>query len=409
MTPEAQSKLDFVQARIQSIPEKWRLCKVVDVLNIRNNMRKPISQDERHTIQGTYPYYGPTKIQDWISTFEQDGTYALIGEDGDHFLKFHKMPQTQIVTGKCTVNNHAHIIESGTSCDSEWFYFYFRNRNIINFLSRQGAGRFKLNKATLEKLPLLVPPLPEQRKIAKILQTWDRAIATTEKLIDASKQQKKALMQQLLTGKKRFAGFEGEWVEFSLAELCRKPISYGIVQTGETTSHGIPCVRVVDLTKRVLCTENMVTTSQEIHHSYKKTILEQGELMMALRGEIGLVRLVDKTLKGINITRGIARLSPNKGLVESEYLLWAMRSESSRKGLLAKAGGSALQEIALASLRKLRISLPSLSEQHKIAVALTTSEQQIDLLETKLIDQKQEKKALMQQLLTGKRRAEVDE
>ena len=197
------SKLDLIQARVEFIPDDWKLLQVGKSLAIKNNFRKPISQETRSTIQGEYPYYGPTKIQDYISEYEQDGTYALIGEDGDHFLKYSTMAQTQYISGKCTVNNHAHILESTKTCDSKWFYNYFINRDITNFLSRQGAGRFKLNKATLEKLPILVPPLPEQRKIAQILSTWDKAISTTESLIASSQQQKKALMQQLLTGKRR--------------------------------------------------------------------------------------------------------------------------------------------------------------------------------------------------------------
>ena len=69
--------------------------------------------------------------------------------------------------------------------------------------SKKTSGQQNLTIQLCKELPTPVPPLPEQRKIAQILSTWDRGIATTEKLIDASKQQKKALMQQLLTGKKR--------------------------------------------------------------------------------------------------------------------------------------------------------------------------------------------------------------
>ena len=149
MVPNEISKLELIQARISSIPEGWKLDKVGEALNIKNNFRKPISQEVRSLIPGPYPYYGPTKIQDHIADYEQDGIYALIGEDGDHFLKYETLRQTQFISGKCTVNNHAHIIESSDTCDSEWFYIYFQYRNITNFLSRQGAGRFKLKSFSL--------------------------------------------------------------------------------------------------------------------------------------------------------------------------------------------------------------------------------------------------------------------
>ena len=79
--------------------------------------------------------------------------------------------------------------------------------SIYPFLTRQGAGRFKLNKAALEKLPILLPSLPEQQKIAEILSTWDEAIDLTQQLIEAKQRRKKGLMEQLLTGKVQFPEF----------------------------------------------------------------------------------------------------------------------------------------------------------------------------------------------------------
>ena len=97
------------------------------------------------------------------------------------------------------------------------------------------------------------------------------------------------------------------WVEKPLKDICKKTISYGIVQTGENIGNGIPCVRVVDLSKNTLNPNEMIKTSDEIHQSYKKTILCEGELMIALRGEIGLVKKVTPELIGANITRGLAQ------------------------------------------------------------------------------------------------------
>lgn len=194
------------------------------------------------------------------------------------------------------------------------------------------------------------------------------------------------------------------WDFKELAEVCSKPISYGIVQTGPEVNEGIPCVRVVDLTKQKLKTSEMILTSQEIHQSYKKTILQKNELMMALRGEIGLIRIVTDNLVGINITRGIARLAPKINYIDPNYLLWAMRSSHVKNDLMRKAGGSALQEIALTALRKVKVPVPPLPEQRKIAKILSTWDKAISNTERLIDNSKQQKKALMQQLLTGKKR-----
>ncbi|WP_039988117.1 restriction endonuclease subunit S [Vibrio owensii] len=404
MVPNSISKLDLVQAQISEIPEGWQLCKVSEALRIRNNFRKPISQEVRETMKGQYPYYGPTKIQDYISEYEQDGIYALIGEDGDHFLKYATMPQTQFISGKCTVNNHAHILESSSICDSEWFFNYFKHRNITNFLSRQGAGRFKLNKATLEKLPLLVPPLPEQRKIAQILSTWDKTIATTEKLIDASKQQKKALMQQLLTGKKRLVDpetgkvFEGEWEE--------APLSKWLIEYKEKSS---------------------IQDQHRVFTSSKSGLVPQDEYFgnsrIADRKNIGFHVLPpnhmtyrsrsDDGFFTFNLFKGC-----ENGIISHYYPVFSSKGENNffialleqYRGVFGKHSvGTSQKVLSFNALKSIKFRIPEKSEQQKIASVLTAADKEIELLETKLEHLKQEKKALMQQLLTGKRRVKVSE
>ena len=384
------SKLELIQARISFIPEGWKLDKVGEALNIKNNFRKPISQEVRSLIPGPYPYYGPTKIQDHIADYEQDGIYALIGEDGDHFLKYETMRQTQFISGKCTVNNHAHIIESSDTCDSEWFYIYFQYRNITNFLSRQGAGRFKLNKATLEKLPLLVPPLPEQQKIAKILSTWDQAISTTERLIGNSTQQKKALMQQLLTGKKRLLDesgkrFDGEWEVYKLSKICsinkgkqinRSTLSdtgaYPVINGGITPSG---------------YTESSNTQANTI------TISEGGN-------SCGFVGFQNEAFWCGGHCYALQNVKTNN-LFLYQFLKFIERK------IMALRVGSGLPNIQKKEIEIVEILVPTHEEQQKIATVLINADQEIDLLKQQLADLQQEKKALMQVLLTGKKRVVV--
>ncbi|MCU8043934.1 MULTISPECIES: restriction endonuclease subunit S [unclassified Shewanella] len=195
-----------------------------------------------------------------------------------------------------------------------------------------------------------------------------------------------------------------DWKVKQLADVCRKQISYGIVQTGEHQPNGIPCLRVVDLTKDEIQLEGMIRTTVEIHEAYRKTILEKDEIVMALRGEVGLVRLVDDKLVGANITRGLARISAKPHLVSPEFLLWELRSPKFRADLMRRVGGSALQEISLSELRKVQTLIPPLTEQKKIAQILSTWDKAITTTEQLLANSQKKKKALMQQLLTGKKR-----
>ena len=194
------------------------------------------------------------------------------------------------------------------------------------------------------------------------------------------------------------------WKVKQLADICSKQISYGIVQTGEHQPNGIPCLRVVDLTKDEMHPEEMIRTSVETHESYRKTILEKDEIVMALRGEVGLVRQIDTKLVGANITRGLARISAKPHIVAPEFLLWELRSPKFRADLMRRVGGSALQEISLSELRKVQTLIPPLPEQKKIAQILSTWDKAITTTEQLLANSQQQKKALMQQLLTGNKR-----
>ncbi|MFK8055944.1 MAG: restriction endonuclease subunit S, partial [Saprospiraceae bacterium] len=195
------SKIKYQPSAIGSIPTDWTIGKVKDSMSICNNNRTPINAEERSKISGVYPYYGPTKIQDHLDIWNYDGEYVLIAEDGDHFLKYSYLPMTQLASGKFNANNHVHVLKGTSSCLTEWFYWFFNHRNVCRSITLQGVARYKLNKAALGGMLIAIPPIEDQQKIAKILSTWDEAIASTQALIAKLELRKKGLMQQLLTGK----------------------------------------------------------------------------------------------------------------------------------------------------------------------------------------------------------------
>ena len=128
---------------------------------------------------------------------------------------------------RCGANDGIAMLLKLNGIATKFAYFYLSSKTqYFREILAPGVGQPNLNTEIIGDLGIPVPPLPEQRKIAQILSTWDRGIATTEKLIDASKQQKKALMQQLLTGKKRLVdpetgkAFEGEWEDTYLSNIA---------------------------------------------------------------------------------------------------------------------------------------------------------------------------------------------
>ena len=215
--------------------------------------------------------------------------------------------------------------------------------------------------------------------------------------------------QRLLTrgiGHTRFKQTEigeipAEWALAPLGQLVDddRPISYGIVQTGPTIENGVPCVRVVDLVRRTFNKSQLITTTEKISASYKRTVLREGDIMFALRGEIGHVAKTGRNLEGANLTRGVALIAPGRR-VRGDYLLWAIRSPLVRREILLRVNGSALKEIPLAELRRVRVLIPPKDEQKKIAEILGSVDEAIQATQAVIDQTRKVKQGLLQQLLT---------
>jgi type I restriction enzyme, S subunit len=193
----------FKESAIGKIPEAWKVSTIGESCIIENNLRKPINAETRAQMRGSYPYYGPTGNVDYLNEYRLEGQYVLIGEDGDHFLKYEKWSMTQLVEGQFNVNNHAHVLQGKENCSNKWLFHFFRHRNIIPHLTRQGAGRYKLNKATLCELKLAIPSLDEQKEISRILDSIDKANESYLDELNQYQKIKQGLMQDLFTGRVR--------------------------------------------------------------------------------------------------------------------------------------------------------------------------------------------------------------
>ncbi|WP_284126592.1 restriction endonuclease subunit S [Parerythrobacter aestuarii] len=189
------------------------------------------------------------------------------------------------------------------------------------------------------------------------------------------------------------------WERSTVAEISAVPVSYGVVQTGDPVEKGVPCVRVVDIANGDLNPASMITTSQEISAAYSRTVLKEGDLMIALRGIIGQTAQVTSELEGCNLTRGIARISPKKGAATSDFLLQSLNGPEFKNLINRRANGSALQEISIATLRKAPVLLPPISEQRRIAETLKTWDRAIETVEALIANARAQKQALKQQLL----------
>jgi type I restriction enzyme S subunit len=196
-----------------------------------------------------------------------------------------------------------------------------------------------------------------------------------------------------------------DWDIDKLASLTqsKRPISYGIVQTGRPIEGGVACIRVFDIKDGIINDKDLITTSKEINNSYKRTILNEGDLIIALRGKIGELAVVTKEFEGANLTRGVALIALQE-IYSSHFYKQYLSSAESKIRLQNSLNGSALQELPIATVRSFPIAIPPLPEQRAIAATLSDVDALITSLDKLIAKQRHLKTATMQQLLTGKKR-----
>ena len=295
------------------------------------------------------------------------------------------------------------LIKCGKKLDSEFVTLLLRTSYYRYLATRDqfaGGGVQNLNVQMVKEYPIIVPPLAEQQKIAQILSTWDKAIAVTEQLLANSQQQKKALMQQLLTGKKRLLDengvrFSGEWVSYELNEIAH--ITMGSSPKSDAYNdmgNGLPLIQGnADIKNR--CSSPRIFTSEITKEC------SEGDILLSVRAPVGTIAL---SKHNACIGRGIAAIRfRNKTSQQFLYqlLVWYEPKWSNL------SQGSTFESINSEDIKSLKLKVPCVDEQRNIAEVLLTADQEIQALQQKLDCLKQEKKALMQQLLTGKRRVKV--
>ena len=187
---------------LRELPNVWTAVTLETVAEVYDNLREPVNSAERKKRTGSFPYYGATGQVGWIDDFRQDGEYVLLGEDGAPFFDPTKV-KAYLVSGKCWVNNHAHVLKGREGvCLNRYLLYALNQVNYRGFAN--GTTRLKLTQAAMRQLPINLAPLAEQHrivaKIEELFSELDQGVAS----LKTAREQLKVYRQSLL--KNAFAG-----------------------------------------------------------------------------------------------------------------------------------------------------------------------------------------------------------
>lgn len=288
-------------------------------------------------------------------------------------------------------------------------------------LSSTGTTRKRIGLTTLRQLTLVAPPLPEQQKIAAILASVDDVIEKTRAQIDKLKDLKTGMMQELLT--KGIGSGGVPHTEFKDSPVGRIPVSWNVVPCGDVCNKitdgehlspkyvdkGLPILSAKDMRDYGIDLEGAKFVSE---HDFAKMLKrckpEYGDVLIVSRGATIGKTTLNTSRTPFALMGSVILLKPNQKCL-GEFLSLFIASPFVQQSMLQLSGSSAQQAIYLKDIKDMPTPIPPIAEQKKIAHSITSIDSRIQALTHKLNASERLKKAVMQDLLTGKVRVKIDQ
>ena len=398
---------------MSEIKQHWQKIELNEILSISSKKFNPISNNENkkcveleHLSQETGKLLGYTNSSEQQSiknSFEEG--QILFGKLRPYLKKFWKAEFEGVCSSEIWVMNGKKVKND--------FLFYLVQTEKFNQIANVSSGS-KMPRADwnyMSEIPFDIPPLKEQEKIAEILTTWDEAITKQTELLEAKELQKKALMQKLLSGEVRFDGFSDKWEEVRLGEIGNS--FNGLSgKTGEDFGIGeakyITYKNIFNYSKIKLD----IFENVQISNDEKQNLVQFGDIFFTVSSEtpeeVGMSSVLLNNVSNTYLNSFCFgyRLN-NFNTLDPYFARFYFRSFQMRDKISRLAQGSTRFNLSKNEIMKLKIKLPSLPEQQKIAEVLSLADDEINLLKNELVELKLQKKALMQKLLTGQVRVKV--
>ena len=363
----------------------------------------------QNVYNGYFKYEGLVHITDSAAsaldgvTVQDDD--VLLNITGDSVARCTKVPADVL---PARVNQHVAIIRTcSEELGSDYLQCYLASPDMqtymLNAASGQGGSRNAMTKGMVEDFQIPIPPLPEQKAIAEALSDVDGLLAAMTKLIEKKHAIKQGAMQQLLTGKKRLAGFTGKWVEKRIGDMAE-------VATGATPSTLCPEFWGGDIRWMSSGELNDKIVSEVVGRITKAGfdacsthMVPVGCVLIGLAGQGKTRGTAAYNLVELCTNQSIAAILPNASF-DSRFLYYYMDQQYEELRLLS-AGDGGRGGLTKGQIENFFVTIPPTNvEQHAISIVLSDMDTEIMALEAKRSKFEQIKQGMMQELLTGNTR-----
>lgn len=370
------------------------MAKLGEVCEVLDSKRVPITAANR--VSGQYPYYGANGVQDYVADYIFDDELVLLAEDGGNFGSKEK-PIAYRVSGKCWVNNHAHVLKPKAVIDVDYLCYSLMFYDVSGLVN--GATRQKLTQSDMRKMEIPLRTMVEQKKIVCRLNKL------TE-LISLRKQQLTKLDELV---KARFVEMFGDPAD-NVNNLPASPMTAicqiidgdrgkNYPKQEEFSDSGF-CLflNAKNVTAQGFSFENCTYITEEKDALLRNGKLCRGDVVLTTRGTIGNLAFYDTSVpyENIRINSGMVILRMNKQVVSEIFFIEQFKMQlNSIKSRIAS--GSAQPQLPISTMNKIEMILPPIELQKQFAAFVERVDQQKQTVQQSLEKLELLKKALMQE------------
>lgn len=364
------------------------MARIGDICEILDSKRVPITATERKP--GPYPYYGANGVQDYVADYIFDDDLVLLAEDGGNFGSKDK-PIAYRVSGKCWVNNHAHVLKPKEGLDVDYLCYSLMFYDVTGLVN--GATRQKLTQADMRKIEIPLPPLDEQRKIAAVLDKVSDLIAKRRQQLDK--------LDELV--KARFVEMFGDviqntklWPQYIFSDITTSRLGKMLDAKQQTGMCQYPYLANFNVQWFRFELDNL--NKMDFNESDRIEFeLRDGDLLVCEGGEIGRCAVWHNEIQPCYFQKALHRVRCKKEVVLPDYLAWWFKYNCDNKGFAAIEGAKAtISHLPGAKLKALLVSVPPVEQQKQFADFVEQTEKTKATINRSLTKLEMLKKALMQ-------------
>lgn len=313
-------------------------------------------------------------------------------------VSLHGLEDKKVVGGL-----HTFVLRDTKNKTDKYFRQYiFRNPKVRNEMQKiaNGVSVYSISKTALSKLPLAIPSITEQKRIVAVLTAWETATEKLAKKIEAKKNIKKSLMRELLTGKKRFAGYTDKWKSTEIGNFCdiKRGGSPRPIQDYMTEDRdGLNWLKIGDVPKG---SRYILKTTGRIRKEglNKTTVVNDGDFILSNSMSFGRPYIMKVSACIHDGWLALKNISPE---VSKDFLYYLLSSELIQAKFRSISAGSGVLNLKKETVAEVVVQIPSIKEQKQIAEILSTTDDEIDKLEQKQLVLTSQKDYLLRNLLTG--------